>query len=77
VTLPWLASPFTRASLGIVVAMFGLLRPLTFAVAPVAHFFGFSQLEPSQWIAPVLSGSLVCAALELVNRVLATKVSAR
>ena len=71
-----LARPFTRASLAIVLAMYGLMT-LTFALPIVGSFFEFVQLEPSQWIAPVAIGVLVCAGLEVVNRVVATKALAR
>ena len=71
-----LARPFTRASLSIVVAMYALMVA-TFAVPAVAQFFGFGQLEPGQWLVPVALGVLVCAGLEAVNRVVATKALAR
>ncbi len=71
-----LARPFTRASLGIVAGMYALMIA-TFAVPAVAQFFGFGSLSPQQQLAPVALGLLVCAGLETVNRVVATKVSAR
>lgn len=67
-----LARPFTKASLSIVVAMYALMVA-TFAVPAVAQFFGFSQLEPQQWLVPVALGVLVCAGLETVNRVVAAR----
>jgi cation-transporting P-type ATPase E len=71
-----LARPFTRASLAIVLAMYGLMV-LTFATPLVGTFFGFSALAPEQWLAPVALGVLVCGLLETVNRVVATKAQAR
>jgi len=70
-----LARPFTRASLTIVLAMYALMVA-TFAVPAVAHFFGFAQLEPQQWLVPVLLGGLVCAGLETVNRLVAARAIA-
>jgi cation-transporting ATPase E len=71
-----LARPFTRASLSIVMAMYSLMVA-TFAVPAVANFFGFAQLAPQQWLAPVALGVLVCAGLETVNRLVAAKATAR
>ena len=70
-----LARPFTRASLSIVMAMYALMVA-TFAVPAVANFFGFAQLAPQQWLAPVALGVLVCAGLETVNRLVAAKATA-
>ncbi|MEY4367026.1 MAG: hypothetical protein RLZ28_441 [Actinomycetota bacterium] len=70
-----LARPFTRASLSIVIAMYALMVA-TFAVPAVANFFGFAQLAPQQWLAPVALGVLVCAGLETVNRLVAAKATA-
>jgi cation-transporting ATPase E len=67
-----LARPFTRASLSIVVAMYALMVG-TFAVPAIGNFFGFTQLDPAQWFAPVLLGVLVCAGLETVNRLVAAR----
>jgi len=67
-----LARPFTRASLSIVVAMYALMVA-TFAVPAIGNFFGFTQLDPAQWFAPVLLGVLVCAGLETVNRLVAAR----
>lgn len=67
-----LARPFTRASLSIVVAMYALMVA-TFAVPAIGNFFGFTQLDPAQWFAPVVLGVLVCAGLETVNRLVAAR----
>jgi len=67
-----LARPFTRASLSIVVAMYALMVG-TFAVPAIGNFFGFTQLDPAQWFAPVVLGVLVCAGLETVNRLVAAR----
>ena len=71
-----LARPFTRASLAIVLAMYGLMA-LTFGAPAIGSFFGFAQLSIEQWLPPVALGVLVCAGLEIVNRVVATKAQAR
>ena len=71
-----LARPFSRASLAIVVAMYAFMVA-TFAVPAVAQFFGFASLAPQQWLVPVVLGVLVCAGLETVNRVVATRALAR
>ena len=71
-----LARPFTKASFVIVLAMYGLMV-ITFSVPLIGSFFGFAQLNPEQWLAPVALGVLVCAGLETVNRVVATKAQAR
>jgi hypothetical protein len=52
------------------------LMVATFAVPAVANFFGFAQLAPQQWLAPVALGVLVCAGLETVNRLVAAKATA-
>jgi cation-transporting ATPase E len=71
-----LARPFTKASFAIVLAMYALMV-VTFVMPPIGSFFGFAQLTPEQWLAPVALGVLVCAGLETVNRVVATKAQAR
>ena len=71
-----LARPFTRASLAIVVAMYALMIG-TFATPAIGQFFGFAELSFNQWMPPVALGILVCAGLETVNRVVATKAPTR